>query len=341
MPLIPSIIVLSVSILSSLLLILKGDNKTFQMKFLGGTLLIYSLIFLIRLVLFEHGLILQYPHLLMVLSPVIFLTGPLFYLSIRNIVFGFVGLKKKDFLHLLPAILHVLELIPLYALSASDKLLIANKMLAERGGLNIYTSGIVPFVWVHMVRLGLIVGYFTYSVYLVWQSNRVLDSKLKQKEFKNWLYLTFIFFGILYLFFILQYIHSLQFFITGIYIPGLRIFFLIFLLLCISVYNIYSFLSWELSYKPLGTVNIIGNQAVSPPIKTASSLPKKSAAPDSFDIGESELTELEMKERLTKLLEEDQIFLIQGLLVIDFAKKLGISSRYLPGVLDRDRKSVV
>ena len=42
-----------------------------------------------------------------------------------------------------------------------------------------------------------------------------------------------------------------------------------------------------------------------------------------------------MKGRLIKLLDENQIFLIQGLFVNDFTKELGISSRYLPGLLDR------
>lgn len=334
-PLIPSIIVVCVSILSSLLLVVKGDNEIFQMKFLGGTLLIYSVLFLATILVFDFRIFLEYPHLLRSFSPVMFLTGPLFYLSIRNIVFGSVGFTKKDSLHLLPAIFHVLELIPLYSLSASDKLLIANRALAEQGGLNLYASGIVPGVWVDMVRLGLIMGYFIYSVYRVWRSNRFLDNKLKQEKFKNWLYLTFIFFGSIHILFIVQYIHTIQFFFTGLYFPGLRTFCLIILLFCISVYSLYSLLSWELSFKALGKVHILENQAVSFPIKIAGSLPKKSPNPESFDIGESELNEVEVKERLTKLLDEDQIFLKQGLLVIDFAKELGISSRYLPGVLDR------
>jgi AraC-like DNA-binding protein len=41
------------------------------------------------------------------------------------------------------------------------------------------------------------------------------------------------------------------------------------------------------------------------------------------------------REKLTKILEEDQIFLKQGLLVTDFSRELGISSRSLPEALDK------
>src|SRR5690606_40614878 len=123
-PLIPSIILLAFSAFSSLLLIVKGNNKTYQLKCLGGTLLIYSLFFLTYALWFELGLILKHPHLLGIFSPVMFLLGPLFYISIRNIVFGISGFKKKDWVHLIPALIHSLELILRYALHASEKLLI-------------------------------------------------------------------------------------------------------------------------------------------------------------------------------------------------------------------------
>jgi AraC-like DNA-binding protein len=334
-PLIPSIVALSLAVFSSLLLILKGDNETFQMKFLGGTLFIYNLLYLTNVLWFDFGLLLEYPHLLRSFSPILFLAGPLFFLSIRNIVFGTNGLKKKDLYHLLPAVLHVFELIPLYMLSASEKLAIIHNIVAEQGGIFLYASGIVPIIWVDMVRLGLIMAYFTYSVYLVWRSNQFLKIQLKHHSFKTWFYLTFIFFGIIHVFFLIQYIHNVQFFFTGIYFSGFKTFFLTFLLFCISIYSFYSLLSWELSFKPLGKVNHFGQPGFYPPVSEVMILPKRPSMPDCFEIGESELSESEVRERLTKLLEQDQIFLIQGLLVNDFAKELGISSRYLRGVLER------
>jgi AraC-like DNA-binding protein len=334
-PLVPSIVALSLAVFSSLLLIIKGDNETFQMKFLGGTLFIYNLLYLTHVLWFDFGLILEYPHLLRSFSPILFLVGPLFYISIRNIVFGTNGFKKKDLYHLLPAVLHFIELIPLYTLSASEKLAIIQKIVAEQGGIYLYASGIVPSIWVDLVRLGLIIAYFAYSVYLVWRSNQFLKNQLKQHKFKTWFYLTFVFFGIIHVFFLIQYIHNVQFFFTGIYFPGFRIFFLTFLLFCISIYSFYSLLSWELSFKPLGKATHSGQQAFYPPATDVRILRKKLSTPEFFEIGESELSESEVRERLTKLLEQDQIFLIQGLLVSDFAKELGISSRYLRGVLDR------
>ncbi|HSF52269.1 MAG TPA: helix-turn-helix domain-containing protein [Algoriphagus sp.] len=333
--LILSIILLAFSVFSSILLIAKGDNKNGQMRFLGGALLIYSLFFLTYGLWFEFKLILKYPHLLRSFSPVLFLAGPFFYFSIRNLVYGKSGFQKLDWIHFLPALIHFLELMPLYLLPKSEKLQIANKVLSEEGGLNLYANGFIGGIWVDVIRLILIVGYFIYSIYLVFKVNPVLLEQWKQEKFKNWVYGTLVFFGIIQFFYLVQYIHAIQFFFTGVSSPGLRAFLVMLMLLCILIFNIYIFLKWNLSLEipePVPVVQLAQGAIV---IRDqAPSIQKFQVRSDSGG-EEPKFNEHESKAKLKKLFEEDQLFLKQGLLVTDISKELGIPARYLPEILDR------
>lgn len=332
--LIPSIILLAFSAFSSILLIVKGDIKTCHMKLLGGTLLIYTLFFLTYVLWFDFGFILKYPHLLRSISPFMFLVGPLFYLSIRNTVYGITGFQKKDWLHLLPAIIHFLELMPLYLLSSDEKLVIAEKVIVEQGGLDIYAHGVFPGIWIDVIRLLLILGYFLYSVYLVFVANPVLLETLKREKFKNWLFVTLVFFGMIHVFFLGQYIHAIQFFFTGVFFPGLRTILVVLMLLSILAYNVYNFIRLELTLGMSGVEPEPAKQLIIEKIKHQYFPSEKPNNPSYFE-GETSHDPDEIREKLAGLLEEDKIYLKQGLLKNDFAKELGISPRHLPEVLDQ------
>jgi AraC-like DNA-binding protein len=333
--LIPVIILLAFSTFSSILLIAKGDNETYQMKFLGGTLLIFSLFFLTYGLWFEFELVLKYPHVLRSFNPFMFLAAPLFYFSIRNIVYGKSGFETSDWIHFLPALIHFLELMPLYALPAAEKLTIAKKVLSEEGGLILYADGLIPGVWVDLIRLVLISSYFIYSVYLVFKVSPGILEHWKQEKFANWVCGTLVFFGIIHLFFISQYIHNIQYIFTGVSFPMLRTILVFLMLLTILIYNFYNFFKWDLVMEPFGKIPVnatdqkylIVDEGNFPAVKIQEiSDPEEEGSELDLDV---------LREKLTKILEEEQVFLKQGLLVTDFAKELGISSRHLPEVLDK------
>lgn len=333
--LIPGIILLAFSSFSSILLIAKGDNKTYQMKFLGATLLIYSLFFLTYGLWFEFELVLKYPHVLRSFSPFMFLAGPLFFISIRNIVYGKSGFEKRDWIHFLPALIHFIELMPLYALPISEKLLIAGKVISEEGGLNLYAQGLIPGVWVDLTRLILNVSYFLYSIYLVLKVNPILLEQWRHEKFKNWVYGTLVFFGMIHLFFLSQYIHNIQFFFTGVSFPGLRIILIILMLLTMLTYNFYNFFKWDLVMEPSGGKPIDVKKESAEVIRDLTFSEQKLQTSMELSGEDTEFNEPIFREKLTRILEEDQIFLKQGLLVTDFSRELGISSRTLPEALDK------
>ncbi|WP_111672814.1 helix-turn-helix domain-containing protein [Algoriphagus litoralis] len=333
--LIPSIILLAFSAFSSILLIAKGDNKTCQMRFFGGTLLIYSLFFLTYGLWFEFELVLKYPHVLRSFSPVLFLAGPFFYFSIRNLVHGKTGFGKKDWMHFLPAIVHFVELIPLYSLPLAEKLQIADKVLSEEGGLSLYSNGLIPGIWVDLFRLALIIIYFSYSMYLVFTVNPMLLKQLKQEKFKNWVFGALVFFGVIQFFYLVQYVHNVQYFFTGVSFPELRTFLVLLMLLSILVFNLYNFMKLELNLELAVQMPIVGIK------QSALTLGNHHMPVQSFQIHleaeeeESKFNERELKEKLTKLLDEDQIFLKPGLLVSEFSRELGITPRCLPEILEK------
>lgn len=305
------------------------------MKFLGGTLLIYSLFFLTYGLWFEFKLVLKYPHVLRSFSPILFLAGPFFYFSIRNLVYGKTGFKKGDWIHFLPALIHFAELMPLYSLPVAEKLKIAGKVLSEEGGLSLYAHGLIPGVWMDLVRLVLIFSYLSYSMYLVFKVNPVLLEQLKQEKFKNWVYGTLVFFGTIQFFYLIQYVHIVQFFFTGVSFPELRIFLVILMLLSILFFNIYNFFNWELNIELSMPVSVMGIEQGSIDVSDHYlPSPQLQVRLDSKE-ETSKFNVEEFREKLTRLLDEDQIFLKPGLLVSDFSKELGLAKKYLPETLDK------
>ncbi len=80
------IVVLSLGVLNSGLLIVKGNRGKIKSCFLGWSLFSYSIFFLVFVLWYEAGLILSYPHLLRSTSPLMFMAGPFFLCEIRLIV---------------------------------------------------------------------------------------------------------------------------------------------------------------------------------------------------------------------------------------------------------------
>jgi AraC-like DNA-binding protein len=175
-------------------------NKSFGLyknKFLGVSLMIYSLFLLSYVVWFEEKAILHYPHLLRTVNPLMFLTMPFFYIFVRNTLNGNNHLSKKDMLHFLPAVFHVLELMPLYLMPYDQKFALVTKIVQNPAELDVLATGLIPGVWIDFCRVVLQVIYF-------WAAVRLLKSERIEKNWgsngkgvKNWIYVATALFGVL------------------------------------------------------------------------------------------------------------------------------------------------
>ncbi len=87
-----------------------------------------------------------YPYLFRTISPVIYLYGPLGYLFQRTLLYPSRKVSNYTFLHFLPALLHTIELIPLYNASNAEKLIEINQII-EHGDFLFSTT---KYGWISM-----------------------------------------------------------------------------------------------------------------------------------------------------------------------------------------------
>ena len=105
-------------IFSAALLIRKKPKAYY---FFIAVYLIFNISLLVNLIIalnYEHVI----PHMYRVISPLQFLFGPLCYFFYRTTLRPFQKFSKLDLLHFIPFLISVIGLIPLYALSAEEKL---------------------------------------------------------------------------------------------------------------------------------------------------------------------------------------------------------------------------
>lgn len=181
------LLILSFSVLNALVLILKGNKGRIRNYFLGWSLLFYGVYFLVFVLWYQMGFILDQPHLMRTCSPLGFLAAPFFYFFIRNNCFDLEGLQKSDWLHFIPAFLHASELIPFYLLSEPEKRAIAQQVLSSPYQLDILARGIVHPVLINSTRIVLMIGYFITSSWILFKVSPAAFKPLSKSWAKNWL----------------------------------------------------------------------------------------------------------------------------------------------------------
>jgi AraC-like DNA-binding protein len=181
------IILFSSSFFNGLFLSLNKTSSIYKNKFLGVTLMLYSLFLLSYVWWFEEKFILEAPFLLRTINPLMFLAMPFFYFFVRNTLSGENHLTKKDFVHFLPAILHVLELIPLYFMSFEEKYELVSKIVDDPMQLDILAVGLLPGIWVDFFKLFLQVVYYVFAIRLLYMSRKIMKATYPQKPIQNWL----------------------------------------------------------------------------------------------------------------------------------------------------------
>lgn len=109
--------------------------------------------------LFDTGIILKLPWLYRLPSPLYYLQFPFAFFYLRMLVTDKTSLNKWDFLHFLPAILHLLEMMPFYLSTNAFKLEVLHEAFNNPLGVFTHSEGLLTR-YQHNVIRGLIgIGY--------------------------------------------------------------------------------------------------------------------------------------------------------------------------------------
>lgn len=122
---------------------------------LAGFLLVNLVQPLAGYIILSDDLVVQFPWVLRISNPILLLQGVFFYLFVRNVLYG-KGVSGWDWAFFLPAVIQLIDLIPVFQLSSEEKLriLIAFKQdfvnshhLADGAYFSMRHSGIFRFLY--------------------------------------------------------------------------------------------------------------------------------------------------------------------------------------------------
>lgn len=324
------IILLSLSIVNSLTLIFKQGNYRIKNKMLGISLLCYHISLLVYFIWFETGYIIDQPHLLRTISPLMYLNGPFFYFYIRNSLLNTDGLKTRDYLHFIPAIIHLIDLIPFYLLPFNEKQEIAKMIFSDKVLLNYLGSGFIPISFHYLFRMVLQLIYLVYCIYLVQKSKPQFMTLINREKLKNWLFISLFLMGVVIF---SNFCHTLTTYFgqNQDQYTGLKLFFSCIAFLGILSLNFYMNFNPELVYNGFKGSLIKEELAINNAIKK----------PDFL----KELVEVEIKdadlllEKIRSALEDKKFFLGKGLTIVDLAKNIDVSPKILSILINRKFKT--
>lgn len=288
-------------------------------RFLGYALLIIALGFS-YLLLRSSGLLVKFPHLLRVMSPWIYLVGPLFYLYIRNILEGSSKLKKIDFLHFLPAILHFLELIPFYLLPLEEKRLVVEMIAKDFNDLFFKGSGIIPIQFHYTLR------NIQSLIYIFLIGFLLKDVILKKRKVNSWVKVVALAYVLIVILFVGLYVIGVARFDPNLKQLGILLVVNIYGLIVISVFG------FQIITRP----NAFKQQKYKISRDEKSYLLDSSDGSDYYQILVEKYTEARLEEitsELIKIVSNPIFFTNPAIKIVDIANDLGYPSRAINTLL--------
>ena len=175
-------------------------------KLLGSSFIFISLGLTISF-LIESGLMLKVPHLYRLGNLFALLIMPLSYLYMRTVIYQR-KLHKWDLIHTLPPLLYIIDFLPFFLLSSSEKIAILQHDLRNLNHLLIFDQGwLLPHGFHLPFRQVSWLFYWILQVTLLVQVNTSWSDETKKKN-QNWLHWAQIITG-LQSFFFLPYFISL------------------------------------------------------------------------------------------------------------------------------------
>lgn len=86
----------------------------------------------------------RFPHLFRITFPIHYIVPPVFYLYVRTALFEEKKFRKYDWLLFVFAFLHLVEYMPYYAKSASEKLVVMQNLFESPSNLAAHREGVLP-----------------------------------------------------------------------------------------------------------------------------------------------------------------------------------------------------
>lgn len=118
-------------------------------------------------------------------SPLMLLLGPLLLFYVRGALEDHIGLTKKDWIHFVPALVHLVGIIPYFLQPFSEKIKIAARIIENVDVLvEINTNYFYSATENYSIRSVLLLLYIMYCMYLIWRRLKVpnFDSTISKKE---------------------------------------------------------------------------------------------------------------------------------------------------------------
>ncbi|MFN5914296.1 MAG: hypothetical protein ACK43J_07870, partial [Chitinophagaceae bacterium] len=141
------------------------------------------IIFLISLfnnIIVANGVMLKLPHFFRVISPFQFLLAPLSFLFCRSMLRPHQKLSWRDSLHIIPFIISVIGLIPVYTLSADEKREFIRVTSVSTGLINIPDAFGLPFYLTLRIKFGLFMIYTAYQLEMLIRFRKKATESLKK-----------------------------------------------------------------------------------------------------------------------------------------------------------------
>ncbi|MCH7396975.1 helix-turn-helix domain-containing protein [Belliella sp. DSM 107340] len=328
------IVLLTLANLNSVYIIFKNGKYGLNNKLLGFSLFFYNLILLVYFSWFEAGYILEVPHLIRSVSPLMYLSAPLFFFYVRNTIDGTQGLRKFDWLHFLPAFIHLIDLIPFYLESSAFKYALVEKIVEQPNLINQLANGLIPMSFHYPFRTILQLGYFVFTVFIVYK-NGIFNAKKYPRLTRNWLMVLLILMGIIVfshfgystIEMLIRY-EILNYTSMGVFFFSRLALFVILLL------NFYIMFKTDFISTDLQISEVRKNESKI----QIHLLEKKNPIYESENVNlldELESDYLSIKNRIEHLLHNEQVFLIKGINLPEFSKRIGIPSKTISAVINR------
>ncbi|WP_162339411.1 helix-turn-helix domain-containing protein [Cyclobacterium salsum] len=297
-------------------------------RFLDSSLFLYNFFLMVYFLWIEAGYILDMPYMLRVMSPLLYLCAPLFYVYVRNSLENTSDWRRSDWLHFIPVVIHYLDLIPYFLEPSTFKLENVAMAVADPHQIDRIASGWIPMRIHYVLRILLQTGYFSYLLY------RIID--LKPGFFKsafspssmNWLAVVMICMGWIvffqFSFLVVELLSVFQLATSEGFNSILRKLSLVGLLLL----NLYINFKSNQLFRPIKTGKIPTNRQVNSLLVPAADTGGK------VEISYSGSQFSTIKKQIISLLEDEKVFLEGKLDLAQFSKILGIQKNQVSHVIN-------
>ena len=119
----------------AILLLTRRENPVAN-RILAGAMITFSA-FLVEVALYRRNYYLDFPHLIGISQPVIYLFGPMIYLYTRALSTGARSFERRSLIHFIPALVVVTYYLPFFLKPGAEKILFVEQLMREGPPLDV------------------------------------------------------------------------------------------------------------------------------------------------------------------------------------------------------------